>query len=75
MIAGLREEGERIDRAVTALLRIQSLTRTRGGKTSAPAPSRGKKKRRLSAAARRRLSEAMKKRWAERKRKGLKRLG
>jgi len=61
IIAELEAERDRLNRAIAALLGRQS-SLTLSGK-----PDR--RKRKLSAAARRRIGEAMKKRWAERKKK------
>ena len=72
IVSELEREKDRISTAIAALLGSASSSRatrkSRAGKAAAP----GKRKRRrggLTPAGRRRLSEAMKKRWAERKRK------
>ena len=73
IVSELEREKERIGRAIAALVESASLSLTTrkssgAGKTAAP----GKKKRRrggLTPAGRRRLSEAMKKRWADRRKK------
>lgn len=70
MVADLKKERDRLDRAVAALEGIGSAGpgRKRGRKRGPGAP----KKRRggLTAAGRKRLSDMMKKRWAERRKKG-----
>lgn len=58
IIAELESERDRLDQAIAALQR---------GSTASGNP--GRQRRRLSAAARRRIGLAMKKRWAERKKK------
>ena len=73
IVADLRREAERIGKAISALLgSATSGTAKRGRKAKASAPGTQKRKRRgrLTPEGRKRLSEAMKKRWAERRRKG-----
>lgn len=73
IVAQLREERDRLDRAIAALSeasgKMGRVARGQGG---------GRKRRRrggrMSSAARKRLSAMMKKRWAERKRQGKSRL-
>ncbi len=68
ILADLKRERERLDRAIGALEGLG--TRRRGrpvGSGHAAAPKR--KRRHMSAASRKRISEMMKQRWAERKRK------
>jgi len=60
IIAVLEAERDRLNQAIAAL-------RSRRGTTASGKPDR--RRRRLSAAARRRIGLAMKKRWAERKKK------
>ncbi len=68
MVADLKKEQERLGRAVAALLGIGSAA---GGKRRGRPPGAPKKRRGgLTAAGRKRLSEMMKKRWAERRKKG-----
>jgi len=73
ILAGLRDERDRINKAISAL---ESLDLAAGavprhgraaaaGKSAATPPRR----RRMSAAARKHISEMMKRRWAERKKK------
>ncbi len=73
LVADLKEESERLGRAIAALL---GSALARGGKKTGAGRPRGtrlKRKRRggLTPEGRRRLSIAMKKRWAERRKKGL----
>jgi hypothetical protein len=70
ILAELKKEREKLDRAIGALLGLGNQTRRRGrpaGSQQAAAPKR--KRRHMSAASRKRISEMMKQRWAERKRK------
>jgi hypothetical protein len=63
IIAELEAERDRLDSAIASLRGNQgSRIRTASGRPDG-------RKRRLSAAARRKIGEAMKKRWAERKKK------
>jgi len=75
LIADLRSEADKISRAIAALTGLGS---TRPGKRRVNVSRKGpaKKKRRggISAAGRKRLSMLMKKRWAERKKKGAQKL-
>jgi hypothetical protein len=64
IIAELEGERDRLDSAIAALQGSQSRFRTLSGK-----PDGRSRRRRLSAAARWKIGEAMKKRWAERKKK------
>jgi hypothetical protein len=74
IVADLKKEKEQIDRAIEALQKVGSLGGV--GKTSGSASTvSNKQKRGLTPAGRRRLSLMMKKRWAERRKKGLKKLG
>lgn len=74
IVADLKSERDRIGRAIEAL--EGSGPRQRAAKMSVSASSTmssatpGKKRGRLTAAGRKRLSEAMKRRWAERRKKG-----
>jgi len=69
IIADLKSERDRIGRAIDAL--SGSAPRRGPAKMAASAPANtGKKRGRLTAAGRKRLSEAMKRRWAERRKKG-----
>jgi len=73
IVADLRREGERIGKAITALLGSATgapAKRGRKAKASAPAAPKRRRRGRLTPEGRKRLSDAMKKRWAERRRKG-----
>ena len=63
IVSVLRDEKDRLEQAISALEGGNG-RRGRGLGNG----RRGKRRRRLSAAAKRRISEMMKKRWAERKR-------
>ena len=73
IVSELQRERERIGRAIAALVGSASsnlTTRKSSGASNAAAPGKGTRWRGgITPAGRRRLSEAMKKRWAERKRK------
>jgi hypothetical protein len=70
----LRAEKDRIEKAISAFLSIHSGGGTRRGrphKFASSSSANGRRRRnRLTPAGRRRLSQMMKKRWAERKKKG-----
>jgi len=73
IVAALREERDRLEQAIAAL--EGGGGRGRRGRRPGPVPGvpgrkRGRRRRRLSAAAKQRISEMMKKRWAERKKAG-----
>jgi hypothetical protein len=62
IVAALKQQRERLDSAIEALVGI--------GSTSAGVSGNGRRRRRkMSAAARKRISQAMKMRWAARKRR------
>ncbi len=64
----LRNERDRIDRAISSLqVGLSDGRRRRGRPAKLTKPAGG-----ITAAGRKRLSEAMKRRWAERRRKGAK---
>lgn len=63
IVSALRDEKDRLEQAISALEGGNG-RRSRGLGNG----RRGRRRRRLSAAAKRRISEMMKKRWAERKR-------
>jgi hypothetical protein len=71
-LGGLEREIALTRERLTALTAQASRLRTRLGQKGAalvaPAVESGRKRRKMSAAARKRISEMMKKRWAERKR-------
>lgn len=67
LVSDLKVERNRIDQAISALEGLTSSSPSRRGrppKAKAAVPTAGKKRRRMSAAARKRISKAMKKRWA-----------
>jgi hypothetical protein len=64
IIAELEAERDRLDRAIAVLQGGRTIAGTASGK-----PNGRRDKRRLSAAARRKIGLAMKKRWAERKKR------
>jgi hypothetical protein len=67
ILAQLKQEASRIERAITALVGLGSQPARRGRprKMSQAKPAGVKKRRRLSPAARKRISAAMKQRWAK----------
>jgi hypothetical protein len=72
IVSELERERERIGRAIASLVGSASSglnTRNRRAARKIAAPGKRKKSGGITPAGRRRLSEAMKKRWAERKRK------
>jgi hypothetical protein len=77
IVADLKKERDRLVRAITALVGVGAApTGKRRGRKPGPKAAATKKKRRggISAEGRKRLSEMMKKRWAERRKKGLTKL-
>ncbi len=71
ILADLRSERDRLDRAIGALEGIGTRTRRPGRPAGSGQAAAGtkRKRRHMSAASRKRISEMMKQRWAERKRK------
>jgi hypothetical protein len=72
-IEELRAERDRIEKAITAMLGIHSTGNGRGRPPkSASSSTNGRRRRRnrLTPAGRQKLSMMMKKRWAERRKKG-----
>jgi hypothetical protein len=71
IIAELKNETERLDRAIAALEERDSYPRSSKSPTVTKLPAAAAKQtgRRLTAEGRKRLSESMKKRWAERRKK------
>ena len=70
IVSELKKERDRLSRAIAALEGTDG-ARTGSKKLAAPTLVKAKKGgRRLTSEARKRLSEMMKKRWAERRRKG-----
>jgi hypothetical protein len=73
IVADLRREAERIGKAITALMGSATAGTAKRGRKAKAAPQgiqKRKRRGRLTPEGRKRLSEAMKKRWAERRRKG-----
>lgn len=66
IVSALRDERDRLEQAIAALEGGNGRRRGRGAGLLGNG-RRGKRRRRLSAAAKKRISEMMKKRWAERK--------
>lgn len=76
IVAELKKERDRIDRAIAALDAIstnngsrETKGRARAARPASTRSSRRSRKGHLTAAGRKRLSELMKRRWAERRRK------
>ena len=71
IVAELKKERDCLNRAIAAL-EGTDVVRTSPAKSAAPTSvvRKGKKGSRLSAEGRKKLSEMMKKRWAERRKKG-----
>jgi hypothetical protein len=71
ILSELKLERDRLGRAIEALEGSVGARRSAAPKATAAAPAAGpgRKRGRLTAAGRKRLSEAMKKRWAERRKK------
>ena len=67
IVAQLRQEASRMERAIAALtgLGSQPARRGRPRKKSQAKPAKGKKSHRMSVAGRKRISAAMKQRWAK----------
>jgi len=77
IVADLKKERDRLVRAITALVGGGSVaTGKKRGRKPGPKAAATKTRRRggISKEGRKRLSELMKKRWAERKKKGLNKL-
>jgi hypothetical protein len=69
IVSELKRERDRLNRAIAALEGTDG-ARTSSERRAAPTLVKAKKGRHLTAEGRKRLSEMMKKRWAERRRKG-----
>jgi hypothetical protein len=70
VVVELRNETERLDRAIAALEQLDSPKSSTSPTVRKPSAPAGKETgRRLTAEGRKRLSESMKKRWAERRKK------
>jgi len=77
IVEDLKKERDRVVKAIAALVGMRSATGKRRGRKPG-AKSAGKTRRRrggISKEGRRKLSELMKKRWAERRKKGMTKLG
>ena len=76
IVADLKKERDRLISAITALVGAGSKATGKRGRMAASKPGATKTKRRggITKEGRKRLSELMKKRWAERRRKGLTKL-
>jgi hypothetical protein len=78
IVADLMKERDRLVSAIAALVGVGSTTtgKRRGRKPGRKAaPKIGKRRGGISKEGRKRLSEMMKKRWAERRKKGMTKLG
>jgi hypothetical protein len=78
IVADLKKERDRLVKAIAALVGVGSTTtgKRRGRKPGRKAATTTRKRRGgISKAGRKRLSELMKKRWAERRKKGMTKLG
>jgi hypothetical protein len=78
IVADLKKERDRLVKAISALVGVGSTTtgKRRGRKPGRKAATTTRKRRGgISKAGRKRLSELMKKRWAERRKKGMTKLG
>jgi hypothetical protein len=78
IVADLKKERDRLVRAITALVGVGgAATGARRGRKPGPKAAGTRRKRRggISKEGRKRLSELMRKRWAERRKKGMTKLG
>jgi len=77
IVADLKKERDRLVRAITALVGAGAATGAKRGRKPGRKAATTKRKRRggISREGRKRLSELMKKRWAERRKKGMTKLG
>ena len=64
VLAELRSECDRIERAIEAIVGLNSTGRRRGRPPALPTALKKRGRRRMSAAARKRISQTQKKRWA-----------
>jgi hypothetical protein len=76
IVSNLKKERDRLVRAITALAGVGGASAGRKGRKAGPKARSTTRKRRggISKEGRKRLSELMKKRWAERRKKGLTKL-
>jgi hypothetical protein len=79
IVADLKKERDRLVKAISALVGVGGAAPTgkKRGRKPGPKTAAPKRKRRggISKEGRKRLSELMKKRWAERRKKGMSKLG
>jgi len=78
IVADLKKERDRLVRAIAALVGVGgAATGARRGRKPGPKAAGTRRKRRggISKEGRKRLSELMRKRWAERRKKGMTKLG
>ena len=78
IVADLKKERDRLVKAIAALVGVGSTStgKRRGRKPGAKAAAKtGRRRGGISKEGRKRLSELMKKRWAERRKKGMTKLG
>ncbi|HLX04686.1 MAG TPA: hypothetical protein VKR28_04085 [Candidatus Binatus sp.] len=77
IVADLKKERDRLVRAIAALAGGAGSTGKRRGRKPGPKASTttGRRRGGISSEGRKRLSELMKKRWAERRKKGMTKLG
>jgi hypothetical protein len=74
IVAALKQERDRLDRAIAALEGAESRAGRKKAGTAKRTPAK-KPVRKLTRQGRKAISEAMKRRWSEAKEKGLARLG
>ena len=72
ILAELKKERERLNQAIVALEGLSPRAAAKRSAIPNPVTRRKKKRDRLTPEGRKRLSELMKKRWAQRRRKGSK---
>jgi hypothetical protein len=75
IVTDLKKEREQLDRAIATLEGLNSVSTPTNGRVAAKqvvsaSPTNSGRRGRLTAEGRKRLSEAMKRRWAERRKKG-----
>jgi hypothetical protein len=70
IVAELKGERERLNQAIVALEGLSPRAAAKRSPVPNPVTRRKKKRNRLTPEGRKRLSELMKKRWAERRKKG-----
>ena len=72
IVAELKSERDRLSQAITALEGLSPRATAKRSAVPNPVTRRKKKRDRLTPAGRKRLSDMMKKRWAEKRKKGSK---